>query len=515
MANGGIKEQVLYVCELVKENQLNEAVGALQSVNTDDILCSSDLISLLISIEQTAFNLLQDCLNNVDKNTQSRLKYIEQVGLFNQSVATKNTNDKQQINVQIQVLLNVDILQNLVTIIDTLRTDDHFHRHDFVICLCIWLEAIAHFIHRHDNLVKELIEPLRQSVLSCVLSDWYQKYLTPSIETNIPARHFFIRTCSFVTGVLQCNQLSFENALKTIQSYKIVESIGQKIFDVRLADFHHYLFQLKDIENDRKCLTGICFLMTNCYNVKAFINNDEYFNLLLQLLKSDFVRKNLFSTWTNESTILADTLMVQLKNCSNEPSIRLYLQQNNAADAIHNYMHADYDRLRLQACMLLGVLLDDETMRQLKIPGDELTDLYFDAIRQAHQSSNKCYKRVPIHLLFRALSSLVHNQIIQASVATSTNYFDYLISMSDDYNLVYDIFWTLSFNTSLHEKFHSHKTFLQRLQTFVNDPESVLDKDIVRSAEGILWNLNHRNEKNTSPEQSTNVENKNTQLDKY
>ncbi|CAF1456636.1 unnamed protein product [Rotaria sordida] len=133
MANGGIKEQVLYVCELVKENQLNEAVGALQSVNTDDILCSSDLISLLISIEQTAFNLLQGCLNNVDKNTQSRLKYIEQVGLFNQSVATKNTNDKQQINVQIQVLLNVDILQNLVTIIDTLRTDDHFHRHDFVI----------------------------------------------------------------------------------------------------------------------------------------------------------------------------------------------------------------------------------------------------------------------------------------------------------------------------------------------------------------------------------------------
>ncbi|CAF4755288.1 unnamed protein product [Rotaria sp. Silwood1] len=83
-------------------------------------------------------------------------------------------------------------------------------------------------------------------------------------------------------------------------------------------------------------------------------------------------------------------------------------------------MHAEYDRLRLQACMLLGVLLDDETMRQLKIPGDELTDLYFDAIRQAHQSSNKCYKRVPIHLLFRALSSLVHNEIIQTKMVRVT-----------------------------------------------------------------------------------------------
>ncbi|CAF3278291.1 unnamed protein product [Rotaria sp. Silwood2] len=385
----------------------------------------------------------------------------------------------------------------------------------FVFSLCIWLEAIVHFIHRHDNLIKELIEPLRQNVLSCVLSDWYRKYLKVSTETNIPARHLFIRTCSFVTGVLQCNQLSFENTLKTIQSYQIVEDIGKKIFDVRLDDFRHYLLLSKDIESDSKCLTGICLLMTNCYNVKTFINDDQYFNVLLRLLKSDFVRKNLLSTWTNESTILADTLMVQLKNCSNEPSIRLYLQQNNAAAAIHNYMRADYDRLRLQACMLLGVLLDDETMRQLKIPSDELTALYFDGIRQAHQSSNKCYKRVSIYLRFRALSSLVHNEIIQTNIATSIDYFDYLISNSDDYNLVYDILWTLSFNISLNKKFHFHKTFLQQLQTFVDDPKSVLDKDIIRSAEGILWNLKQRNQTSTSSEQSSNVENKNTGLDKH
>lgn len=513
--NNSTKEQILHVCELVKSNQFDQAIDTLRLVNIEDILWSSDLSSSLISIEQIACDLLQEWVKDVDKITLDHLRYIEQVGLFNRSIAIKDTNDKKQIGVQIQVLINVNILQNLVTIIDTLRTDDRFHRHDLLFSLCIWLEAIVHFIHRHDGLDKNPIEPLRQSILSCVFSPWYKKYLMFSTETDIPARHFFIRTCSFITGVLQCNQLSFENALKTIQQYQVVETIGQNIFDARLADFRQYLLQSTDREKDKKCLTGVCLLMTNCYNVKIFTNDDAYFNLLLQLLKSDFVQKDLLSTWTNDSTILADTLMVQLKNCSNESPIRLYLQQNNGADAIYFYMHADYDRLRLQACMLLGVLLNDEKIRELKLPGDELTRLYFDAIQQAHQSSNKCYKRVPIHLLFRALSSLVHNNVIQTIMVASTDYFDYLISISNDYNLVYDILWTLSFNVDLHEKFHSKEAFLERLQQFVNDPESVLDKDVMQAAEGILWNLKNKSQKVTLSKQSKDAETVNTQSDKY
>ncbi len=65
-------------------------------------------------------------------------------------------------------------------------------------------------------------------MLSCMLSDWYGTYLKQSPETSIPARIFFVRTYSFLTGVLQCSQLSFENALKAAQSYQIVIGIGKK-----------------------------------------------------------------------------------------------------------------------------------------------------------------------------------------------------------------------------------------------------------------------------------------------
>jgi hypothetical protein len=509
-----IDEQVLYISELVKQNKFDEAAVALSSINVDELLCSSEFITLLISIEQTACRLFKDCLKYTSEVDRPCLKYIEEMGLFNRRIATLSTETTEQIRIQSQLLFDKEVLQTLVSIVDALLINDDLHHRDFILFLCTWLEAIAHFVHRHDNLSTEVLQPLRQSMLSCVLSDWYRTYLKQSPEMNILARLFFVRTCSFVTGVFQCSQLSFENALKTAQSYQIVIGIGEKIFDHNLVDFRHHLQELKNIEDDSACLTGVCLLITNCYKHEVFRNDDAYFTLLLRLLRSDFVRKDLLPTWTNDSTILADTLMVQLKNSSNDSTIRLFLQQNQAAKDIYPYIYAEYDRLRLQACMLLGVLLDDIMIRQLQIPSDKLTDLYFTAIQHAHKSPNKCYRRVPVHLLLKALSALVHNDTIQVSIATSINYFDYLISVTDDYNIIYDILWTLSFNKKLHEKFNSHDPFLTQLRTFADQPKKAPEKDVARAAEGILWNLLDRNQVIALPGPADNVNQQNTNSEK-
>lgn len=505
MDGSNMQEQVLHICELVKQNKLNNAADALSAINVDEVLCSLDVTASLISLEQNACRLFKGCLKNTIEDDQSSFKYLEQMGLFNRRLAIANTEDMKQIRIQNQLLFDREVLQSLVDIVDTLLSTDHFHGHDSILFLCTWLEAIGHFVHRHDNLATEVLQPLRQCILSCVLSDWYGTYIKQSLKPTIPARIFFIRTCSFLTGVFQCSQLSFENALKTVQSYQIVLGIGEKIFDRYLVDFQHYLQQLRNIEDDSACLTGICLLITNCYKYEVFRNDDAYFTLLLRLLKSDFVQKNLLPTWTNDSTILADTVMVQLKNATNDSTIRLYLQQNHAANDIYPYIHAQYDRLRLQACMLLGVLLNDTMIQQLQIPSDKLTDLYFSTIQHAHISANKCYKRVPIHMLLKALSALVHNNTIQMSIIISNTYFDYLISITDDYNIVYDILWTLSFNKKSHEKFNSNEAFLTRLRTFTDQPKSAPEKDVARSAEGILWNLLDRNQVIALPDRSDNT----------
>jgi hypothetical protein len=495
---------------MIKGNQFDEAAEALSNLNADEVLCSSASTTPLRFLEQTACRLLEDCIKSVIVDGCYCLKYIEQMGMFNRRLAIIIKDDAKQIRTQSELLFDGEVLQILVSIVDAILTNDKFHRHDFILFLCTWLEAIAHHVSRHDNLSTEVLQSLRQSILSCVLSDCYRTYMKPSLETNIPARIFFIRTCSFVTGVLQCSQLSFENALKTAQSYQIVIGIGEKIFDRNLNDFRHYLLQSKNIEDDGACLTGVCLLITNCYKHEAFRNDDTYFSLLLRLLKSELIRADLLPTWTNDSTILVDTLMVQLKNASNDSTIRLYLQQNQAANVIYPYIHAEYDRLRLQACMLLGVLLDDNMIRQLQIPSDKLIHLYFDAIQHAHRSANKCYRRVPVHLLLKALSALVHNDTIQDSIVIATNYFDYLISITDDYNIIYDILWTLSFNKKFNEKFNSHEAFLTQLRTFADQSKQALDKDVSRSAEGILWNLTDRNRVIVLPDRTENVNQQNS-----
>lgn len=80
-------------------------------------------------------------------------------------------------------------------------------------------------------------------------------------------------------------------------------------------------------------------------------------------------------------------------------------------------------------------------------------------------------------MLLKALSALVHNNAI-----------------SDDYNIIYDILWTLSFNKTFHEKFHSQDEFLRRIRTFVDQPKSAPDKDVFRAVDGILWNLVNRSQ---------------------
>ena len=503
MSRDNVQGQVLRLCTLVQENQLNEAAKVLSSVNVEEIVCSSDLTFSVISIEQNASRLLKDCLETLENEGNSG-EFIKQIGLFNHRMAILDTEDAQLIRHQSELLLDKDVLSTLTAIINLLLVNDTVHHHPFIRFFSTWLESIAHFVHRHDSLFTDIIEPLRRSILSCVLSDWYSQYINPSSETDISARIFFIRTCSFLTGIFQCNQLSFKNALKTIQSYQIVTDIGRQIFDRHLNHFRKYLQQIQMIEDDTICLTGICLLITNCYKYEVFRDDNAYFTLLLRLLQSDFIRNNLHSTWTNDSTILADTLMVQLKNSTNDSTIRLYLRQNHAADAVYPYMYVEYDRLRLQACMLLGELLDDQIIKQLEIPSEKLVGLYFQSIEYAQKSANKSYKRVPIHMLLKALSALVHNDAIQMVIGKSANYFEYLVAISDDYNIIYDILWTLSFNKDLHGKFHSQEDLLNRLRSFVNEPEKAPEKDAVRAAEGILWNIFNRDQVIALPGPSSN-----------
>ena len=61
-----------------------------------------------------------------------------------------------------------------------------------------------------------------------------------------------------------------------------------------------------------------------------------------------------------------------------------------------------------------------------------------------------------------------------------------LIAMSDDYPIVYDILWTLSFNDSIQQQLHSQSEFIAKLSHHADHSD---DKQMQKVASGILWNL--------------------------
>ncbi len=76
-----MEEQIVHLCELVKQNKLNEVANVLLSINADEVLCSSDHISSsLIYLEQNACQLLKNCLKSATEYDQDSLKYIEHMG---------------------------------------------------------------------------------------------------------------------------------------------------------------------------------------------------------------------------------------------------------------------------------------------------------------------------------------------------------------------------------------------------------------------------------------------------
>ena len=78
-----MQEEVLRLCELVKQNRLIEAASALSSLDVNEVICSSELTSPLISIEQNACRLLKDCFENEENSPE----FIQQTGLFNYRLA--------------------------------------------------------------------------------------------------------------------------------------------------------------------------------------------------------------------------------------------------------------------------------------------------------------------------------------------------------------------------------------------------------------------------------------------
>lgn len=79
----------------------------------------------------------------------------------------------------------------------------------------------------------------------------------------------------------------------------------------------------------------------------------------------------------------------------------------------------------------------------------------------------------------------------------------FLVEMSDQYPMVYDILWSLSFNTLIQEQLRSNSSFMAKLAKLQHESN---DPNIRRSVNGIMWLLNSDREENVVSNNSNDVQ---------
>ena len=92
---------------------------------------------------------------------------------------------------------------------------------------------------------------------------------------------------------------------------------------------------------------------------------------------------------------------------------------------------------------------------------------------------------------------------INDTIATKTAHLKkapFLVEMCDDYPVVYDILWSLSFNTSIQEELRSNSSFMAKLAKLRHESN---DLNVRRSVNGILWLLDSNHGEDVVPSNGT------------
>ncbi|CAM4833171.1 unnamed protein product [Rotaria magnacalcarata] len=139
---------------------------------------------------------------------------------------------------------------------------------------------------------------------------------------------------------------------------------------------------------------------------------------------------------------------------------------------------------------IFGEILSEEKSKELEFT-DDMGNGYFAMLEQTWQQPSKTYKHLTVSVLLRAFLTLSKNEFIPQKTADS-NKLCLLLEMCDDYPIVYDIIWALSFNKDIQQQLRSNAPFMSKLIQLAKQSEN---EQIRKTIDGILWNLelNHEN----------------------
>ncbi|CAF1285851.1 unnamed protein product [Didymodactylos carnosus] len=287
-----------------------------------------------------------------------------------------------------------------------------------------------------------------------------------------------------------------ESLAATLISEEIIEFISDDY--VQMIDIYSYTVDSWSQEL-LCCITHLIGLICSCYcwgsgikrNIKKLVLGEETLCIhvldLIRIVSHQPFYERITSKWINNETILIDYILSSIMGLLQTENLSSFIRSETTFPmTLLTLAHsAKFDRIHICAYGLLAELLSDEQLKELKIT-ENLSDFFFTILENAWKNPSQRYRRIPIALLLRGFLNLTKNDIVQTSTANS-NKTSLLIEMSDNYPIVFDILWSLSFHSSIREQLRSNQPFMAKLAHIEKESNDEKMRQIVL---GILWNVN-------------------------
>ncbi|CAF3996616.1 unnamed protein product [Rotaria sp. Silwood2] len=458
------------------ENNFEQLIAALQICSSySDSLCeirhvlekqNSELLSSFISQFYQSILILEhwawELFSKTSHQWMEEPKYLEllhTLALFNKNLIFNYDDIDANTKGSLLIPETVDCINVIFERFEK-TTDEN---DPFISIVSLWFDNLSYFLHDNNEFAMSsiLIYITHYIVRKYVMTDQYKFYLnqlhqsplSPSIFT---AKHlFYIKTCSlFLSSYLFAKAQDF-----IYTSQELLHHFGSDYVQILLlhtCTIESWSAQLLT------CIVQLANLFGSCCwwggekgpQTKIVFPTDlstcEYIDALIRIIDYKPFSQSITRQGSNDQAILLDTTLFSILNIAqDEYCIWIIRSKTSLPDTLLSIAKiSPSDKICSCIYAILGEIICDERLKELKISRTQIAN---------------------------------------------TNKVSLLIEICDQYPIVYDILWALSFNNDIQEQLRSNTSFITKLAYLPKES----DHQIRKIAYGILWNLEINHEDRT------------------
>ncbi|CAF0835456.1 unnamed protein product [Adineta ricciae] len=369
----------------------------------------------------------------------------------------------------------------------------------FIHIVSLWFDNLSFFVYEHPQYETSPIMSLVNEYFrrDYLMAEQFLVYLVQLQQTKLPQsiftykQLFCMRTCTFsLNSYLTSKSQEFPSTPREIMQY-----IGNDF--VQVVDIHSHLIDMWS-EQLLTCLTHLIGFVSACCSwggdkitpINSLFSSEtilcSYISALIRIISYKPFYERIQAQWTTNETILMDFCLFSLKNIAQAQNLIWFFRSKVSLPNTLLYIAelSVHDKICLRAYVILGEILCNERLKDLQITAN-LSQFFYDMLEQAWRHPTKRYKQIPIGQFLRSFSTLSKIDAIQQKTA-DLHKISIFIEMSDEYPIVFDILWALSFNQDIQQQLRSNTMFMSKLVHLAKECDN---EKMRKMTHGILWNL--------------------------